>query len=115
LALAALEYLGTLVDLNDTPADLVALVAELDENAIEAVDAASLPGWDATPPDASVRFGSDWARERRSVALRVPSVMIPSEQNYVLNPEHSDFHRAVVVGQAQRFTFDQRLIRLMKS
>jgi len=103
------------VDLNDAPADLVAIVAELDENALEIVDTALLPGWDATPPDVSVRFGSDWARERRSVALRVPSVVIPSEPNYVLNPEHPDFGHAVIIGPAQRFTFDQRLIRLIKS
>jgi RES domain-containing protein len=115
LSLAALEYLGTLVDLNDAPADLVAVVAELDENAVETVDAALLPGWDATPPDVSVGFGSDWARERRSVALRVPSVIIPSEPNYMLNPEHPDFHRAVSVGPAQKFAFDQRLMRLVKS
>lgn len=112
--MAALEYLGTLADINDAPADLLAVVAELDENAVETVDVASLPGWDAMPPDVSVRFGSDWARERRSVALRVPSVMIRSEQNYVLNPEHPDFKRAVVVRDAQPFTFDQRLLRLIK-
>jgi hypothetical protein len=40
--LAALEYLGTLVDINDAPADLVAVVAELDERAVEAVDVAAL-------------------------------------------------------------------------
>ena len=114
LSLATLEYLGTLVDINDAPADLVAVTADLDENAVETVDVASLPGWDAFPSDESVRFGSDWTRERRSVALRVPSVMIRSELNYVLNPEHPDFQRALVVRDSQPFTFDQRLLRLMK-
>lgn len=111
LSLAALEYLGTLVDVNDAPDDLVAVAADLDGNAVEIVDVALLPGWDAIPADVSVRFGSDWARERRSVALRVPSVMIPSEPNYVLNPEHPDFARAVVVRGAQRFAFDPRLLK----
>ncbi len=109
--MAALEYLGTLGDMGDAPDDLVAVAAELDENAVETLAVASLVGWDAIPADVSVRFGSAWARERRSVALRVPSVMIPSEANYVLNPEHPDFDRAVVVGDGQSFTFDPRLLR----
>lgn len=100
--------------MNDAPNDLVAVAAEFDETLIETVGASSLPGWDAIPADISVRFGSDWARERRSVALCVPSVMIPSEPNYVLNPEHPDFERAVVVREARPFAFDQRLLRLLK-
>jgi RES domain-containing protein len=109
--LAALEYLGTLVDLDDAPADLVAVAAQFDEAVVEAVDAAALAGWDATPPDASVRFGTRWARERRSVVLRVPSVMIRHEFNFVLNPEHPDYDRAVTCGDAEPFTFDRRLLR----
>jgi RES domain-containing protein len=109
--LAALEYLGTLVDLDDAPADIVAVAAQFDEAIVEAVDAAALRGWDAMPPDASVRFGSQWARERRSVVLRVPSVMIRSESNFVLNPEHPDFDRAVTFGDAEPFALDPRLLR----
>jgi RES domain-containing protein len=75
------------------------------------VDGASIPGWDAIPPDASIRFGTQWARERRSVVLRVPSVMIPSESNFVLNPAHPTFKRAVRIGAARPFAFDRRLLR----
>lgn len=109
--MAALEYLGTLVDIDDAPADLVTVVAEFDERVVETVDVGSMPGWDATPSDASVRFGSQWIRDRRSVVLRVPSVMIPGESNFVLNPEHPDFGRVVRVGNAQSFAFDPRLLR----
>lgn len=114
LSLSALEYLGTLVDINDAPADLVAVDADLDDNAVETVDVTSLPGWDAIPPDASVRFGSAWIHERRSVALRVPSVMIRSEANYVLNPDHPNFQDAIIVRDSHPFAFDQRLLRIMK-
>ena len=34
------------------------------------------------------RFGSTWARERRSLALRVPSIVMPYEHNLLLNPLH---------------------------
>lgn len=109
LSLAALEYLGTVVDLDDAPADLVAVPAEFDESVVEIVDAADLPEWNSTPPEASVVFGTRWARERRSVVLRVPSVMIPAESNFVLNPDHPRFRDAVRVGKAQPFRFDDRL------
>jgi len=36
-------------------------------------------------------LGSDWARSLRSVALRVPSAVVPGEFNYLLNPLHTDF------------------------
>lgn len=111
--MAALEYLGTLVDINDAPDDLVAVAAEFDEKVVEALDVISLPGWDAVPADASIRFGSNWLRERRSVALRVPSVMIPSEENYVLYPEHPNFERDVIVRNPRPFAFDPRLLRLL--
>jgi RES domain-containing protein len=110
LSLAALEYLGTLVDLDDAPDDLVAVAAEFDEGSVEAVEAADVPGWDATRPDASVRFGTQWARERRSVVLRVPSMMVRVEFNFVLNPEHPHFGRAVQIAEAQPFAFDPRLL-----
>lgn len=111
LSLAALEYLGTLVDLEGAPADLVSVRAEIDERAVEVLDPATLPGWDTTPPDISVRYGDGRARERRSVVLRVPSVMIPSEWNYVVNPDHPDFEAAVRVGEVRPFAFDERLLR----
>jgi RES domain-containing protein len=111
LSLAALEYLGTLADLGDAPADLVAVAAEFDERVVEIVDAGAIRGWDVTPPEASVVFGTEWARARRSVVLRVPSVMIPSESNFVLNPEHPDFRTSVRISQTTPFAFDGRLLQ----
>jgi RES domain-containing protein len=54
------------------------------------------------------RFGSSWAQAKRSVAIRVPSAVIPGESNYLLNPEHADFAR-LAIGRAERFAFDSRL------
>jgi RES domain-containing protein len=111
LSLAALEYLGTLVDLDDAPSDLVCVQAEFDEAVIEVADPRRIEDWNATRPAGSVTFGTRWLQERRSVALRVPSVMIPQESNFVLNPEHPDFERAVEIGAAEPFVFDARLLR----
>ncbi len=52
--------------------------------------------------------GSAWAKEQRSLALRVPSVVVPGEFNYLLNPAHPAFPK-VKVGKPEPFTFDPRL------
>ena len=53
-------------------------------------------------------IGAAWARAKRSVALRVPSAVVPGEFNYLINPAHADFSQ-VKVGKAVSFTFDPRL------
>ena len=47
---------------------------------------------------------------RSSVVLRVPSVIIESEFNFLLNPGHPDFSR-VRVGRPRRFRFDPRVLK----
>jgi RES domain-containing protein len=55
-------------------------------------------------------IGSDWARRASSAVLAVPSVVIPTETNYLLNPIHPSFER-IEIGEAQDFITDLRLIR----
>lgn len=55
-----------------------------------------------------VASGDRWIDSRRSLALRVPSVLIPQEPNYLLNPSHPEFRR-VRIGLAEEFRFDPRL------
>ena len=112
LSLAALELLVH-GDPGLLPADLVAIAAELPEGiAPERVDSGSLPkNWRRYPaPDALGQIGTDWARRLSSVALSVPSVLVPRERNVLLNPAHADF-RAIRVGKPEPFSFDPRLAR----
>ena len=78
---------------------------------IEWLPAAKLPrNWRVEPPPASTRrIGDLWVREARSPVLAVPSTIIPSEVNFVLNPAHPDF-KSVVIGPPEPFTFDPRLL-----
>ena len=65
--------------------------------------------WRNTPaPRETRRIGDDWLRERRSVALAVPSVLSPASRNFLLNPEHRDFRR-VKIARPVDFDFDPRL------
>jgi len=65
--------------------------------------------WRRFPHPASTQeVGAAWARELRSAALRVPSVVVPGEFNYLLNPLHPDF-KDVRLGKPEPFSFDPRL------
>ena len=63
---------------------------------------------DEPPSDESKTFGTEWVRRGLSVALRVPSVIVPSEGNYVLHPAHPDFAR-LSIGAPTPFSFDPRM------
>ena len=78
---------------------------------MEVVDAASLPrNWMAAPPiEATMALGTKWLGQARSAVLKVPSVVIRDEFNYLLNPQHSDFKR-IVVSKPAPFSFDLRLV-----
>ena len=43
-----------------------------------------------------------------SVILAVPSVILPSETNYLLNPAYSDFSK-IKIATPESFVFDLRL------
>ncbi|HEU0205045.1 MAG TPA: RES family NAD+ phosphorylase [Burkholderiaceae bacterium] len=65
--------------------------------------------WRTEPPDeASQRYGSKWLRAGRTAVLEVPSAIIPSEKNFVLNPNHPDFSR-LRIGRLLPFVFDPRM------
>ena len=110
LSLAALErFVHTDPDLE--PADLVAVRVNVEDSIpIQSIDIEQLPaGWrDYPAPEALGRFGGDWLAASRSVALSVPSAVIPHERNYLLNPAHADFRR-LVIGRSEPFSFDPRM------
>lgn len=78
----------------------------------ESVDVAriaprDLHGWDATPPHASRLFGDRWLASYHSVALVVPSVVVPTGEHVVLNPVHHDFSK-ISKGPTNPLRWDRR-------
>lgn len=60
------------------------------------------------PPDSTKNIGTLWFTEGKTAVLKVPSVIAPSEHNYILNPSHPDFRR-IRIGTAEPFSLDPRL------
>jgi RES domain-containing protein len=55
-------------------------------------------------------IGSEWIRQSTTAILAVPSAVIPSETNYLLNPTHPDFKK-IIIGKALPFITDSRLLK----
>ena len=108
-ALEQLVHTGTTVDL--VAGDFVIIPVEFPDSLV--ADVGKLPkNWREYPaPRAVAVIGDRWIQASSSVALRVPSAVIPDESNYLLNPLHRDFSK-IKIGKARKFTFDSRLGRL---
>jgi len=84
---------------------------EMDEGLVEHLPAHALPvGWNSPAvPRATQDLGDQWARGHSAPVLRVPSVFIPEESNFLINPLHPEFKR-LRMGKPIPFTLDPRLI-----
>ena len=106
-----LEVLTQVVDHEDL-LDYVAIPAFLRERDVKVLDASDLPAdWRALPvPESTKALGTRWAEAQESLALRVPSVVLPSVHNYLINPMHAAF-ALVEIGEAQELGIDPRLLK----
>lgn len=109
-ALAVLEMLVHL-DAADLLMSYVFIGIRLEEEMISDLTEADLPlDWRSEPPPSRLReIGDIWVASNSSLALRVPSAVIPAEYNYILNPKHPDFKR-VKAGTAIPYRYDPRLV-----
>ncbi len=109
-SLALLEYFVHL-DQDDPPGDLVLAIAEVpDDLPRERVEPGRLPAnWrDPVAPAALVRIGNGFVQRQEHCVLLVPSVLAPSEYNYLINPKHEEFKRIVDLG-SEPLRYDPRM------
>jgi len=79
---------------------------------VEHIDPEDLPDdWMEASMAPSVQaIGDEWVASQESVILQVPSVAVPGEFNYLLNPAHSDMSE-LNTGDITAFKFDGRLLK----
>jgi RES domain-containing protein len=110
LSLAMLEYLAHL-DPSNWPDDLMLAVADIpDEISHIHLKIEELPAnWNAYPAPANLcHIGDQFASDAKAAILTIPSVLAPTECNWLINPLHPDFHRVKVIS-TEKFQYDQRL------
>ena len=108
-ALALLEYTVN-VNVDDIPRALSIVTLEVPDGSVHELTIAELPGdWSAAPAPASTKeFGSALLAKAEHLVLKIPSAVIPSEFNYLLNPNHpASAH--IQIKDVQDFVYDIRI------
>lgn len=109
LSLAALETLAH-ADRRRFERDYLAYEVHVPHALVLELRDEDLPDdWRARPTSLGARaVGDAWLAQRASVALSVPSVLVPQERNLLLDPAHPRFP-GLHIGPPRRFRFDDRL------
>jgi RES domain-containing protein len=109
-ALAALEMLvhlgrGTILQ------RYVLIACSFDERLVAELPRARLPShWRSYPaPPELQMLGDEWLQARKSAILQVPSAIIETDSNFLLNPAHPDF-ASITMEPPRPFEFDLRLL-----
>ncbi|MFL6446201.1 MAG: RES family NAD+ phosphorylase [Bryobacteraceae bacterium] len=100
-ALAVLEYMAHLQTL---PKNMTLLLVEVPDT-LKIRDTTWAPAEIAS----SRQIGDEWLESKETAVLRVPSVIVPRQTNYLLNPDHPLFE-AIQVVETTPFAFDSRLL-----
>lgn len=111
LALAAFETMANVGDFAELEA-MVYFRIPIPEDHIEYVARDNLPrGWTSWKyRRATQQMGDEWAEAKRSLALSVPSVVVPEGRNGLINPKHPAFDIGTVQGPIG-LGIDQRITR----
>lgn len=109
LSLALLEY-AVNNSLDNIPRALSYTIYEVPDKGYKRFEISDLPGnWTARPTPISTQdFGTLLLKENKYLVLAIPSVVVPLEYNYLINPMHKDMEKIKIVAK-QDFVFDVRL------
>lgn len=112
-SLAYLEYLVHQYERELWPRNLmIATIKITDENQIIDIRPEQLPvNWASMQYRVEVQQTCEKHFKENILGLRVPSVVVPGEFNYVLNPLFKDFSSYVEIAGVELADFDERLKR----
>lgn len=110
-ALATLEVLVHLPTINVKPIDFSIVSINIPNNSLEEISYHKIKaellenGFDSNLK----KIGDKWLNNNSSLVLKVPSIVIHEEFNYLINPLHKDFSKIKIVDK-KTFSFDSRLL-----
>lgn len=92
--------------------ELDILTIEIPDESITILNVSELPkNWFHFPaPSVLAEIGQNWVGENKYLAMQVPSAIIQTSRNVILNCSHPRYPEVRVVDQ-QRFNFDTRLLK----
>jgi RES domain-containing protein len=111
-ALAALELFVHLSRTVIPPNLSLASIKIPDTASIKEIKGSELPRhWRSFPgPPELAEIGALWIKSNASLLLRVPSVIIPPDMNFLINPAHPEMI-GVRITKIEPYSFDKRLMQ----
>jgi RES domain-containing protein len=113
-SLAAWEKIVHVASIENIPNNLLLVKIEIpEETEIQTVPQNILvKGWDSFPfSSETVNYGTSFLLNKKFLALKVPSVIIPDEFNIILNPLHPEIQGCKVLNEIP-FLFDKRVSKV---
>lgn len=108
-ALAALEKLVHIQDMEQLRQSYVLISVTCPQGLTETLSQRLPRNWAGEGARTKLRrIGDQWIASRRSLALIVPSVVLPRASNILVNPLHPTFGE-LRIGRPETFDFDPRL------
>ena len=87
--------------------DYTYITVTFDSECVASAD--MVDGWDSRPASKiSKVIGDNWIKENQSAVLKVPSVIMSTCYNYLININHPDFSQ-IKIGEPISLDFDTRL------
>lgn len=110
LSLATLELLVHVEDLTLIKDAYRVIPVEFEQSLVRSLRLQELPeGWDDPVPSPPTReVGDRWVNSGESPILEIPSAVVPSETNFLVNPSHEEFSR-IRFGEPVPLRLDERL------
>lgn len=112
---ASLALLEVLVHIGHPPvlSSYSLIRASFDDSLALTLNQSDIPAnWrDFPPPIETQEVGDRWVADSRSCVLSVPSVIVPHELSYLINPSHPDFVQ-IAIESPTSFRIDERLLGL---
>ena len=99
--------------LGNVPVDYKIITLEIpDRIKINELPVRSLPAdWNIFPhPNSTQKLGEKFVNDNLFLILKVPSVVVQGEYNYLINPKHKD-HKSIKIRSIDPFRFDERLFK----
>jgi RES domain-containing protein len=108
-ALAVLEF-SVNTGMEDIPVTLRIVTIDTGSATIQEISKSKLPAdWKATPAPSSTKdFGSGLIKSAKTAIIQIPSAIIDSEYNFLLNPVHPEAKKFRILHVAD-FRYDYRI------
>lgn len=113
LSLAILELIVHLENDSDITS-FAAIPVTFDQSLVHVLPRSQLPeNWFDLPiSEPSQMVGKKWLEQKQSVLLQVPSSVVPSESNFLINPLHPRFAQ-LDIGSPRSLCIDRRISNLL--